>query len=1298
MVAASFIATQTAGGDERIELVEERPGGFLRRAATRRIARTEWVRHAPPAGLAALSAARALSGAEDLVEDEDGMVLPASVVAALGELEARALGLPPVTPLTLQLHSRGSLAEGSIEVHTRWLRRGGSPVRADVAGARVREGDRSGRLVDPLRTAALLSLQVNAAASGDDRRAAFAAFRDALGPQIAEGIEADGFIERIRIAYAANFSLDAKTSGARFDFDPVLFGRHVRETVEGDLVDASEASLLTPQESLQFQHRFRTQDGARRSYLMADGTLLFVDPLLGRALQLVREKQKGSSDERRDFLRAPQRHLREALGLDNSGDDSAADLLFIETRQFSERVNGIEVWRLPVLPWIKPKPNSWLPEAFGIRVGEAPDDRFVELEPGEANKLVDAVDTAIGRGDEHVVWKNDKLPATPATRRAAVAVAAMEREAAAAIGDGSATSDEPSEALQTFFLQVGQNFETLDYARLPRASVEPDFIAPKLPAGIVSVPKLHQQAAFEWASEAFSRKMPGLLLADDMGLGKTFQALIFLRWLRAEAAPGRPILIIAPTGLLRNWQAEIALHLAPGALGRVIEAFGSELRMFRTGPGNDIRGGTTRLDVEAWDEAGIVLTTYETMRDYHMSFARLRFSAIVFDEAQKLKNPASQMTRAAKALNADLQLAMTGTPVENRLQDLWSIADIVYPGFLGSSREFEATYPATDRSALMRLQALLVEREAGLPPFMLRRMKDEILTGLPKKMSRSYAVTMPPTQAAAYDEVLARARALRQSGEKGAMLKVLHMLRGRSLHPYPPRGISDFDAYVAQSARLSKTFEILADVKAAGEKALVFCEDLEMQSFLAVALQARFHLKRTPVCISGEVPGPRRQELVQAFQSAPPGFDVMILSPKAGGVGLTITAANHVIHLSRWWNPAVEDQATDRAYRIGQSREVTVHLPIATHPDPAIGPFSFDHRLDELMARKRALSRGLLVPPENERDVEELLSSVLDGDSPGQAFSPPSQVPDAEGDSGSGLDAEVEAAATSFLQVEADVGVTPEPASGSTRDRQASDDRPDDSQAAKAAEVEDAAERDDTFTAGEGENTPIGAEAALSNADELARDDSGAAEGAIEAKTPVGATAPHGATPPTTRPVLSARPTPIEAAEARAPSIRRIEFEPFKIRDWAIFDQYLVGAMISRLRIQDPYCCADTAARDRLVQFVRHFWQKAERIERVEVVAFDADSLSARVVETNSEQRTELEQRWRKTLSSLPLTFLQRSRRAQGDLHDRFIQAHLDDGDHIIWDLGRGIDGIMSARFGCIVNASYEKLESRQHG
>lgn len=1214
-----FVASQQPDGSERIELCRQQNGGIFRKASSEILSRADWVRWAPAAGMAALSRLRSLPDADVVLEDDRGLTVPPGCIGLLTEHEARTLGLPPATDLTLQLQSSGSLNEGSIAVSKKWVKRGGVPVRAKVVGGRIREPNGISRLPEPIFSINLLVDKLEEASDADERRARFAELRQRLGDMDDQAVQPDGFIAQVRIAYAANFSLDLRTHGGFFDFDPVLFARSARENEDGDLVDARAAALLTEHEQQKFKSRFRSQRGGKRSYLLADGTILFVDPLLGKALDIVREMQAAPGDERRDFARSPQAHIRERLALDESGDDEAADRLFIETQQYSERVAGIETWQKPVLPWIKPTPNSWLPERFGIRIGDEPEVVHIELEPGDAEKLVAAIDAAIDKGYRSAPFKGEAVPANPAARAAVQNIAHLEAEIALqATGD----SDEkgPGTELPTYFLKVGENFEALDYSRLagPFAHAE-NFEPPAIPALVRSVPKAHQVEAFCWLTEAWARKTPGVLLADDMGLGKTFQALTFLTWLRTIEAADQPVLIVAPTGLLRNWLGEMSLHLEPGALGPVVEAFGSNMKLLRRESGNDIRGGTSKLDVSGWKDAGIVLTTFETMRDYHMSFARVPFSAIIYDEIQKLKNPASQMTRAAKTLNARIQVGMTGTPVENRLQDLWSISDVIFPGFLGSSREFEGGYSTDDAEALGSLQAKLIERDGTVPPFMLRRMKDGLLAGLPAKQIVTYDVVMPVEQSDAYSHVLARARALRQSGDKGAMLKILHMLRGTSLHPKPPVGVDNFGAYIGASARLAKTFALLDEIRDKGEKALIFCEDLDMQAFLAVAAQERFALRRPVQVINGSVAGEKRQAIVGDFQSRPPGFDVMILSPKAGGVGLTITAANHVIHLSRWWNPAVEDQATDRVYRIGQDKPVTVHIPLAVHPDAVIGPSSFDVRLNRLMERKRELSRGLLVPPESATDIDEMLSAVLDGHN-----------------------------------------------------------------ASSAGEIELPAGHRNGVQESEGSLLPSGrpTHANLSDASKIANEAS-----ILENEDPVAA-----------RPIMSARDrdqsarlSPVEAAEARASEIRRVVFEVGGLRDWSIFSQYIHSKTIISMRIVDPYCCANEGARRRLADFVARFAHESGGISSIHIVSFDADAFEENR-ESGDDQRRDLTTRIESKLPDAKFRYVQRSRRSADDLHDRSVAVVLDDGDTVIWDLGRGIDGVMTAKYACTVNAYREPM------
>jgi len=463
------------------------------------------------------------------------------------------------------------------------------------------------------------------------------------------------------------------------------------------------------------------------------------------------------------------------------------------------------------------------------------------------------------------------------------------------------------------------------------------------------------------------------LLADDMGLGKTLQGLAFLAWIRDGMTSGAitraPILIVAPTGLLANWQAEHDAHLTAPGLGLCLPAYGRGLAAIKHVDGD----GRPRLDVGAIRQADWVLTTYETLRDHDRDFGEVRFAVALFDEAQKIKSPGVRLTDAAKGMHADLRVALTGTPVENRLADLWCIVDGVHPGWLDDLKSFSARFERDlDPFKLASLKGQLERGFGGRAPLMLRRLKSDRLPDLPPVEERPVQRPMPAVQREAYMAALAEGRS---ACEPGAVLGVLQRLRSLSLHP-DAEGFSTDDAFVAASARLQATMDRLDEIATRKEGVLVFLEDRALQGRLSTLLQRRYGLATPPTVINGAVPGPKRQRQVERFQAAPQGFDVMILSPKAGGVGLTVTRANHVIHLSRWWNPAVEDQCTGRVLRLGQTRPVTVNIPMAVLGGDAR---SFDENLDALLARKRRLMHETLMPPESDPtgDAAELFRTTI---------------------------------------------------------------------------------------------------------------------------------------------------------------------------------------------------------------------------------------------------------------------------------------------------------------------------------
>jgi len=395
---------------------------------------------------------------------------------------------------------------------------------------------------------------------------------------------------------------------------------------------------------------------------------------------------------------------------------------------------------------------------------------------------------------------------------------------------------------------------------------------------------------------------------------------------------------------------------------------------------------------DSLDEPGTcVLTTYQTLRDFRFSFAGCEWSTAIFDEAQNLKNPNALQTIVAKSLKAFFRVALTGTPVENHLGDLWSLMDGVEPGKLKSWTEFRNEWIRPLRGDPSQLAEMGKSLREHLGAIILRRMKEECLTGLPKKTPLRQEVAMTPEQARLYDEILRVAStdgdAESPTQRSNRCLASMWELRRVSLHPAllgdatPARAHDSAKsrAYFAQSGKLGWLLNRLDEILAAGEKVLIFTVQKRLQAMLADHI-GRIYGISIPV-INGDTkatsrtdPNSTRLGLIRQF-SERPGFGVCVLSPIAAGAGLNIVAANHVIHLERHWNPAKEDQATDRAYRIGQTRDVSVYFPLLTHPHRAIT--TFDTGLDKLIAQKRRLAGALGLAPMAAVSTEELFGEVF---------------------------------------------------------------------------------------------------------------------------------------------------------------------------------------------------------------------------------------------------------------------------------------------------------------------------------
>ncbi|MFL9977357.1 SNF2-related protein [Paraburkholderia graminis] len=527
-------------------------------------------------------------------------------------------------------------------------------------------------------------------------------------------------------------------------------------------------------------------------------------------------------------------------------------------------------------------------------------------------------------------------------------------------------------------LVLRANIQALEYEELRREALQSVPASPKLPQsirpGLALLP--HQQTGLAWMQHLFSLQtdyqVRGAILADDMGLGKTFQLLALMAWLLEQDAAMNPMLVVAPVSLLENWAEEASKFFQPGALP-LLTAYGDSLAEFRVPRGQidqrlQTEDGLVKFLKPNWiGDAKVVLTTYETLRDLEFSFAAQKWSLMVCDEAQRIKNPAAMVTRAAKKQNVAFRIACTGTPVENTLADMWCLFDYVQPGLLGALNDFGERYRKPIEAKTDEEKSRVEELRARISPQILRRLKTEVDTGLPPKIVVEECRRLPISgvqrnlYAKAVDGFKRRKEPDHTTPFKNH-LGLLHYLRlvctdprVHGLSVFKPEPMGD---YRAKSPKLDWLLKQLSEIRAKGEKAIVFCEFREIQRLLQHYIEAEFSYR--PDIINGDTSASSthvasRQKRIKAFQEAP-GFGVLVLSPVAVGFGVNIQAANHVVHYSRTWNPAKEDQATDRAYRINQKKPVYVYYPTVWADDFT----TFDVKLDQLLAHKRGLSEDML--------------------------------------------------------------------------------------------------------------------------------------------------------------------------------------------------------------------------------------------------------------------------------------------------------------------------------------------------
>ncbi|MGW0930282.1 DEAD/DEAH box helicase [Streptomyces sp. NPDC002644] len=470
------------------------------------------------------------------------------------------------------------------------------------------------------------------------------------------------------------------------------------------------------------------------------------------------------------------------------------------------------------------------------------------------------------------------------------------------------------------------------------------------PAGLRAELRDYQLRGLAWLDLMTSLGLGGCL-ADDMGLGKTI-TLIALHLRRAERRPaGRPTLVVCPASLLGNWQREVQ-RFAPGV----------PVRRFHG-------AGRTLADVDG----GFVLTTYGTMRSAAEELAGVEWGMVVADEAQHIKNPYSATARALRTIPTPARVALTGTPVENNLSELWALLDWTTPGLLGPLKSFRARHARAveggeDPEAAERLARLV-------RPFLLRRRKSDpgIVPELPPKTETDRPVPLTREQASLYEAVVRESMLVIEGSEgiarRGLVLKLLTALKQICDHPalYLKEGFSPDRARADRSGKLALLDELLDTVLAEDGSMLVFTQYVGMARLITHHLAAR----SVPAeMLHGGTPVPERERMVDRFQDG--ATPVLVLSLKAAGTGLNLTRAGHVVHFDRWWNPAVEEQATDRAYRIGQTQPVQVHRLITEG--------TVEDRIAEMLEAKRALADAILGSGEaaltelTDRELTDLVS------------------------------------------------------------------------------------------------------------------------------------------------------------------------------------------------------------------------------------------------------------------------------------------------------------------------------------
>lgn len=870
------------------------------------------------------------NGRATLQENESELALPNLEAVKLSMNERSILQLPGPYPYTVQLEASGSFADPDFRVTPRYYNfPEGMLLPGKRTGAVLRVREATYLLSKEQYDAVTYSQEVKGDRGSQASMVSVARLKGALRKT---SVILDNWLESEEIHLPEQVSLTVKRGAGGVFITPEV------KAVPG------------------FSNRFRQLPSVQSTYAVDrdDGgrTRVVVTPK--QQSQLAKIKRLGSrplSDE-------------ETLQLVENAPTWLDDNVF-DLDEFSQRVLEIGIYRPRFYPFISPYQTEWFP---GF-ISESPEGKRIKVRietEEELTKLEGELQEAIDLKRPTVAYAGHDIPISDVQR--------IVKNAKRQLADKS----KPLPSTDKNVLIIKENVEEFEFAEVPEVSAEShDFIYEPIDSMRESFsPKAHQVDAIAWLQTLCASKS-GVLLADDMGLGKTLTVLTFLRWADArEPFVDHPHLVVAPLSLLENWDREYTKFFLP-----------SRPHIER------LQGRATKDQLRALKPGVIYLTTYETVRKHQLDFGRVDWGVVALDEVQRIKTPGTLITNAAKALKAEFRIGITGTPVENTLVDLWCIVDFLVPGFLGSAREFVNKYEKRQKNGDDALADIGASLRNKLGVLLKRRLKGDVLSELPKKFEHRIEEPMTTIQAARYKSILNHVSRLKEYGNSspGEILSALTRLRLVADHPIlvgeESRASADAEI-LFQSGKMVSLRQILRQVASKKEKVIVFAELKRSQRMIALMIEKEFGF--LPRIVNGDMPANAsaatisRQEAIDEFEDNQ-GFSAIVMSPIAAGVGLNVTAANHVVHYSRHWNPAKEQQATDRAYRIGQEKDVHVYYLLGTLD----GVRTFDQLLDDLLSKKKALSEATLFPSERlEVKSAELLEALSELAEPSRSEHP----------------------------------------------------------------------------------------------------------------------------------------------------------------------------------------------------------------------------------------------------------------------------------------------------------------------